>query len=400
VHNIWLVARYEIARHIVRKGFIWGIIGLPLILVVVMGGIILFFTSGADDPVGVVDQAGITMPVDTYRDLYEDETPFITFGGEEEARAALLDDEIQAYIVVPADFPANPSVDFVNDGDAFDGIQGNIRDYLQTSMLYGQSPELVPLLGDGSLNVEMNTPSGEGSGPSPITFILPYFIGFIMAIGILASAGYLIQAVVDEKENRTMEILITSITPGQLIAGKISGLVSLGMLQISIWFGMGYVAFRLLSRNLDNFPALDVPFELVAIAILWFVPFYLIVASLMTAVGLSVTEVSEGQQAVGILSLLSMAPLWFFALFINAPNSTLAVFMTLFPLSSFLTVLMRWGFTEIPAWQYLVSWLLTAGTAMLSLYAVSRVLRAGMLRYGQKLSFREITGALRRQEGS
>jgi ABC-2 type transport system permease protein len=172
------------------------------------------------------------------------------------------------------------------------------------------------------------------------------------------------------------------------------------MLQISIWFGMGYVAFRLLSRNLDNFPALDVPFELVAIAILWFVPFYLIVASLMTAVGLSVTEVSEGQQAVGILSLLSMAPLWFFALFINAPNSTLAVFMTLFPLSSFLTVLMRWGFTEIPAWQYLVSWLLTAGTAMLSLYAVSRVLRAGMLRYGQKLSFREITGALRRQEGS
>jgi ABC-2 type transport system permease protein len=140
--------------------------------------------------------------------------------------------------------------------------------------------------------------------------------------------------------------------------------------------------------------AIQVPLSTVIVALAWFGPFYLLVATLMAAIGISVTSVSEGQQATGFISLMSMAPLWFLFIFLNSPNSPLAVALSLFPLTAPISMLVRWQVTEVPAWQLLVSWLLLASTAVFSLFLVSRLLRVGMLRFGQPLRFREALGAL------
>jgi ABC-2 type transport system permease protein len=107
--------------------------------------------------------------------------------------------------------------------------------------------------------------------------------------------------------------------------------------------------------------------------------------------------VSEGQQATGFISLFSMAPLWFIFIFLNSPNSPLAVALSLIPFTAPISMLVRWQVTEVPAWQLLVSWLLLAGTAVFSLFLVSRLLRVGMLRYGQPLRWREALSALVRR---
>ena len=98
---------------------------------------------------------------------------------------------------------------------------------------------------------------------------------------------------------------------------------------------------------------------------------------------------------VSIVSILSMFPLYFTWLIIENPNSTFTVILSLIPFSSPLTMLTRTQVTTVPIWQLLLSWLILAGTAVFALYLASRLLRLGMLRYGKKLTLREIRQQLR-----
>jgi ABC-2 type transport system permease protein len=391
MNSAWFkVAKYEFLRHLLRRGFLWAVLGMPVLFLAIGGGAAWFFSRQNDTPMGVVDNAGIFQNPDTFPPVDDDAAPLRGFTDVDTALTALEDGEIQAYFVLPADFATNSDIEFVHNGDTYDGITGDFRDYIRAGLLASEDPRLQSAFANGDLDTNFTTLAEDESLGNPLNAILPYLFGFIAAIGIFTSAGYLIQAVVDEKENRTMEILITSITPLQLVMGKIIGLVTLGLLQIGIWLLFALIGLTILASRIPDFPALSISPTMIFIAIAWFIPYYMIVASLMAAVGISVTEVSEGQQTVGIISMLSMSPLWLFALFLSAPNSPIAVAMTLNPFSSFLTILMRWGVTDIPIWQMVASWGILVGTAIFAIYLVSRVLRVGMLRYGQKLTFKDI----------
>jgi ABC-2 type transport system permease protein len=127
----------------------------------------------------------------------------------------------------------------------------------------------------------------------------------------------------------------------------------------------------------------------------FFVPGYTLVGGLMTAIGSAVTEQRQGQQIAAILNLIFMAPFFLVALVLAQPNSPLMVAMTLFPPTAFLTVALRWSISVVPWWQLAASWLLLAAAAGLSLWGSARILRAGMLRYGQRLSLRAVWAAVR-----
>src|SRR5690606_667835 len=196
----------------------------------------------------------------------------------------------------------------------------------------------------------------------------------------------------------TMEILITSLSPGQLIGGKLAGLIVLGLVQTFIWTAAVVIAFLVARANFPELEVITFPMGPILVAVAWFIPFYVIFAALMAAIGLSVTEVSEGQQASSLITLLAVFPLSFSFLIFMGPDSPLSVAMSLIPFTSPITILIRSTLTEIPLWQYVVSWVLLAATAVFSVYLVSRVLRIGMLRYGQRLSLAQIGRALRNSE--
>jgi ABC-2 type transport system permease protein len=393
--KLFLVLRHEFWRHVKRRGFIFMAVGFPLLMAVVMGSIILFFVGKAREPMGVVDRSGTLLAAETYRSLDEDALPIDKFSDESSARSALERGDIQAYVVVPPDYVDTGNVTLYHRGDAFDGLESALSTYLRTSLLAGSQPLLVERFSHGP-DVTFVSLAPEEGRDNPLTVFLPFLVGFIFLIAIFTTSGYLIQAVVDEKENRTMEILVTSLTPGQLMGGKILGLVGLGLVQIAVWTGFVVIALTVARLTLDQFPALEIPAGFMAIATLWFLPFYLMIAALMTAVGISVTAVSEGQQAVSILSIVSMFPLYFTFLIVESPNSPLAVTLSLIPFSAPLTILSRLQVTEVPPAQLLLSWLILAGSAALALFLVSRLLRAGMLRYGRRLSWREMVATLRK----
>jgi ABC-2 type transport system permease protein len=394
--KMMLVARYEYWRHVARRGFLFAVLGMPTIFAVIIGALILFFTAKANDPVGVVDLSGRLLPPADYQPADGDSVPLVAYADADTAKAALEEGEIQAYFVVPADYPTTNQIPYYHVGDSYEGATSDFIEYLRASLLAESDPAVAQRFTTDPYSINFVSLSEEEGLDGPASFILPFAFGFVFVIGIFTTAGYLLQAIVDEKENRTMEILVTSLSPERLMIGKILGLVGVGLTQIAIWIAAGVIGYQIARANIATLPDITISPSNIAIAIAWFLPFYLLIACLMAAIGISVTATSEGQQASGILSILCFSPYYFFALFLQSPDSPLAVFLTLFPFSSAITLLMRWQLTEVPAWQLIASWLILAGTAAVALFLVSRLLHLGMLRYGQRLTLREITASFRR----
>lgn len=395
MRKTFFVMRHEFLRHITRRGFIFAILGMPLIMLVIIGGIILFFTGKADDAVGVVDEPTILLEPAAYLKIEDESMPFIKYPDENSALNALKNNEIQAFFILPNDYMATGRITLFHEGDAFDEIPGAVADYIRASLLSNADVTLRERFRDNNLNLSFISLSEEKKSISPTSIILPFLIGFIFLISIFSTSGSLIQAIVDEKENRTMEILITSLKPSQLMIGKILGLVGLGLLQIGVWLGFTAIGFAIARANFPNMPVMTFSSSAILIAVLWFVPLFVLVASLITAIGISITAVAEGQQMVAIINIISMFPLYFTGLIIENPNSGLAISLSLIPFSAPLSILTLSQITTLPTWQYLLSWGLLVASTILALFLVSRLLQVGLLRYGKKLSFRDVLQAAR-----
>jgi ABC-2 type transport system permease protein len=129
-------------------------------------------------------------------------------------------------------------------------------------------------------------------------------------------------------------------------------------------------------------------------------PAFVMVAALMTAVGATVTESREAQQVSGLFILPMVAPYWFIPVIMSHPNSPLSVALSIFPLTAPVTLPMRVFFTVVPAWQIILTIFVLVATALGALWLAGKVFRMGMLRYGKRLSLREMfSGKPRKSEG-
>jgi ABC-2 type transport system permease protein len=397
MHNFRLIARHEFRKMIGTRTFLATTIGVPLLIVVIFGIGILASVLGRDDrPIGIVDQAGILTPgvVPANQD---DLLPLIPYADETAARAALAEELIQAYYLLPSDYPYNPQIEqyYWEDAPGRNARQ-TVSAYVRANLISSVPAEAQPRLSEG---VEVTTRSVDGrreiQSNDFMSILLPFIAAFLFVFAVIGSAGYLLQVVADEKENRTMEIMITSVTPLELIGGKALGLMAVTLSQITLWVVAIVVGLVVGARYVEALQNITVPWSLLLVVALFFLPAYALVTGLMTAIGSAVTQVQQGQQIAGILNLLFLLPLFLIVLFLSDPNSPLLVALTLFPTTSFMTVTMRWGLTIIPTWQLVLSWSILAGTAVLTVWAASRIFRAGMLHYGQPLNLHATLSALR-----
>lgn len=397
MNKLFYVARFEFIRHIKRRGFIFAVVGLPAILVGVSVLVALFFGSNAGEPIGVLDQSGLLLDLDSYTPIDENDPPIFAYPDEAAASQALSNGDIQAYFVVSEDYLETGQVTIYNEGNPSDSIYSAFGDYAKASLLQnaGVDSAVTTRFREGTVNVNFVSLSEQGESPNPLDAILPFLFGFMIIMAIFTTGGYLLQAVVDEKENRTMEILATSIKPSYLMIGKILGLVALGFVQLSIWAAGATAVFLYFRGRVPELASITFPTETAVLALLWFIPFYLVIASIWTAIGLMVTEVSEGQQAISVISLLTMSPLWLLAVFLENPDGPLAVIFSLIPFTAPLSILMRRAGGPIPTWQMALSWGLLALSAVAAMFAVSRMLRIGMLRYGKRVTVRELVRQVR-----
>jgi ABC-2 type transport system permease protein len=396
--NFFRIARHEFKNRTGKRSFLISTLALPLLILVVMG-ISILLTIQAERtafPVGYVDHSGLLSEGVSLPEM-EDAVPIISFSTEEEARRALSLGEIGSYYVVPEGYPHNFLVTLVYmDEPPAGNARQTFNSFIRANLVSGLPQPVQTRILEGS-DVMVRSLEGrqDATRMNFLVFIMPYIIGFFFFIAVMMSAGYLLQVVTDEKESRTIEILMTTVTPAQLIGGKAAGLLAVVFLQMFVWLAAAGTALAVASRFIDVLQHFQPPWSMVLVILLFFIPSFILIAGLMTAIGSSVTETRQGQQIAGILNLLFVAPYFITSLAIASPNSPLMVGLTLFPTTALVTISLRWGFTVIPFWQLAVSWLLLTSTAIFSIWASSRVFRVGMLMYGQPMNMKSILTAVK-----
>jgi ABC-2 type transport system permease protein len=399
MRSFWLVAKHEYLRSVVRRGFVIMTVAVPLGMAALIAMVILVESMGADSrPIGYVDYSGILDPglYDSLPDASK-RTPMRAFSDEDSARAALEGEQIQAFFVLPADYPQTLRTDLYYLTDPPDGdTWGDFDDFVRINLVSTMSKDMQDLLLEGpDIMVYDLASNREFSEGSIVNVVLPFVATFFFIFATMSGAGYMLGVVAGEKENRTIEVMVTSVTPGQLIGGKAAGLLAASLTQLAIYVVAAVIGVIVAAHYVPEIQQLEVPWLYLTIMVLFFLPTYALISAVMIAIGSAVTELQQGQQLAGLLNLVFLLPVFLLPLLFQNPAGPLMVFFTVFPTTSFMTISLRWGLGTVPLWQVGVGWVLLLATAIFMIWAASRVFRAGMLRYGQPLTLKSAWAAVR-----
>ena len=405
MRNIWLVIKHEVVTMLKRPSF-WVmtflmpalLLGLQIYSAIQDSDLDLGSadadkteeTSTTDMPViGLVDEAGIIaeMPAEFPPDL------FLPYADEATARAALEADEIEQYVHISADYVATGDVtvydkDFrilasgENMGAAFHSANEWMLAYLINLNLTGDA-QLVSVLRDPVpaayaerhvVNPPLETDESVRALGEIVARVMPYMFYFILLVG----SSYLLRSVAAEKENRTVEVLLLSLHPRQLMMGKILGLSAVTLVQLGIWLGG---AMLILNRGaaLLDVSGFTFPAGFIVWAILFLALGFLLFASVMAAAGAIAPTAREGNQVTWLLLIPLMPTLMFSQLFVEEPNNPLTLVLSLFPFSAPSAMLTRLAVGEVPLWQVIVSLAGLALTTYLMVVLAGRFFRAGNL---------------------
>jgi ABC-2 type transport system permease protein len=204
----------------------------------------------------------------------------------------------------------------------------------------------------------------------------------------------MLSSITNEKQNRVLEILMVSITPIQMLTGKIIGLGIAGLLQTLVWSGAGFALLRLSGQTFNIPSAFQLPASILAWGVVFFILGYAVYASLMAGVGALVPNLREASQATTVLIIPLIIPLIFISVLIGNPNGTLAIVLSLFPLTAPVTMMTRLAAGTVPDWQPALAAVLLAATAVLIVRAVAGMFRAQTLLSGQSFNLRRFFAAL------
>jgi len=399
--HIWRVVIYEYRRNVFKKSFILLLISVPVFISFAIGlGVYLESQKDNPLPVGYVDLADIfSNDLDapeirsTWIDKYDESIDFINFLSEVEATEALKAGSIQAFYILPNDYKQTRHIEQVYLEKPGENAERQFYDFLQINLLSSQSSEIAYRVAFGtdvtkrSIDGRRVIPSG---GPT-FGLLLPLFITMAFLFMILMSSGYTLSAVADEKENRTMEVLVTSISPARLIAGKIIGIIIIGITLLVTWMIVILIGVLTAQQiGIAWFADLSMDWRIISATIAIAIPAYALAIALMTAVGAMATTTKEGQSVSTIFLILHLVPLYISWSFISDPHSILSVALSLCPFTALLTIGMRNLFTIVPTWQIVISIVVQILSALLAIWLAGKALRLGLLRYGQRLTWQNL----------
>jgi ABC-2 type transport system permease protein len=209
------------------------------------------------------------------------------------------------------------------------------------------------------------------------------------------SSSLLRQSMGNERKDRVQEVLMLSVSPRQMLTGKVLGLAVVGLLQTVIWAGGGYAMMRLGGQTL-NLPAdAQLPFSIVAWSVVFFALGYAVYASLLGGVGALAGPNRMGSSSADFVIIWPLIiPIFFMMFLIENPNGMLAVALSLFPLTAPVAMITRLAAGGVPLWQPILSAALMAVSAIFVVRAVARVFRAQMLLSGQPFTVKRYLAAL------
>jgi len=270
---------------------------------------------------------------------------------------------------------------------------------LQTALLAdAQLPPQVEIRVIAPVQVEALTTTGEAVSPLTVaaTFLVPFGFTLLFVMSIFITSGYLLQSVTEEKENRVVEILLSSVPSLPLMAGKIIGLGAAGLTQVAIWVGAVVVAIPIISAQIGGLGDLTPDPTVLVLALAYFVLGYLAYGAIFAAIGAIAPGNREAQQYSGFFGFLAVIPLIFSSAFLSGDVSTPLVWtLALIPITTPATMLLVLAVAPtIPVTMVVASLVSLSLFTVLATIASARVFRATLLLYGVRPSVRRIVDAV------
>lgn len=416
-HTI-LVFLYELRRNLRRRGYLLITFGVPVLALVAMfvfQRINLNSAEQMEEQIGeLMENAGIQKG--GYIDesgLFTEPTPDLAailtpYSSEEEARAALDAGEIEAYYIIPADYMDTGEVRLVLPRMSISQVSsGPITQLILSTLARDAEPEIVNRILDPSniqeTNLVITSTQDGGETAEGANFAVVYVFAMALLMSLFVTNGYLMQTVIEEKETRLIEILISTVRPMQLLVGKILALGSLGLLQMLVWIGGIFLALRLVGGDqatmavglLSSLANIQIPTGIVPIIVIYFVLSYALFASLYAIVGALSNSMREGPQYAVLFTMPAVIPLYFITVFTTSPDAPLPTILSLIPITAPLAMIQRMLISSVPTEQILLSLALLALTVVAVLWLAGRMFRVHTLLAGQMPKLRDIPGLIR-----
>jgi ABC-2 type transport system permease protein len=397
-----LIVRHEFLVTIKKKGFIILTLAIPVLALLGIG--VFQLASKLVAPATDVMHVGFVDHIGGFNPLYEQGgIQLIHLDSEDAATLALTQGDVSEYFVIPADYVATGTVSrytLEKELAPPPAVSATIERFLDSNLLASQvPPELIGrvlspvIVVTTTLTTEGSVASDQGGFGN---FILPALFGALLAVALNVSANYVLQSLGEEKENRLMEILLSSVSPEQLLTGKLLGRGAAGLLQVLVWAISMPILMRLASSTVGGFlSTIQLPAGLLLLGITYFILGYLLFAVVSLAIAAICSTVREAQGIAPLFTLAAVAPFWFVSLLMFFPNSPVWVVFSIFPFSAPVLMMLRLGLSGVPTWQIVVSMVVLALSVAGGLWVAAKLLRIYLLMYGKRPRLRELVRALR-----
>ena len=418
--KIWIIIQREFLHRVTKKSFIVLTILMPFIIAATVFVPVWLSMVKSDVPqkVVVIDNTGKYLPQFRNNESYSF-VPALKM--EPEFRSDTAD--ISAVVMITDDLIQHPEAATIySRKEVPKGLSRLVNEVLNEQIRH-DIPQLEDIMSDFETSYSVRTVKWADDGTasesnSLVAMMSGMILTFLIYMFIMAYGGMVMQSVMEEKTNRIVELIISSVKPFQLMIGKIIGIGLVGILQLCIWGVMLFVILGV-TGTAFGYSALQSPdmtgammeasaspvsddttsllaalynmdfLKLGAFFVLNFIGGYLIYASIFAAIAASVNEQEDSQQFMLPVTLLLVFAMYAAIASADNPDGPLAVWCSMIPLTSPVVMMVRLSF-DAPMWQLILSLCILYGTALGLIWTAGKIYRVGILMYGKKPSLKEM----------
>ena len=420
--QVSLVLKREYLTRVKSKGFIAATLLVPIGIVAIygIGFLVIIWESDVSYEVGIADRTGtvVNQIIERSPDSYMDVTDLPV----DSLRSMIQSGDLTGYIeVTEENIEENTDLELIYSGSGglqlLSTVRSDMREVIREEKLRrAEVSDNIQQIFESRIGVESRRLTETGEEEADDTAFmsgLGFAMGLIIFVAIFSYGGYIMRGVIEEKTNRIIEVITSSVKPIELLTGKILGVATLALTQIGIWaiaiFGLGLLAAPLLGAFLSEQDTQQMVGEAAAQAeipilssiptietsiIVYFIIFfflgYFLYSSLFAAVGSAADSETDTQQ----LMLPIMAPIFiaYFIMFqaVRNPEGVISVVGSLIPFFSPIVMITRIAISDVPFWEIGLAILLMILTFAGTMWLSAKIYKVGILSYGSSAGFKDI----------
>lgn len=388
---VWLVAQRELRERGRSKSYLFSTVFIVILLggafvvpALLQGGATTYqiglVGEGGEDIVATAEAIALEEAGDDEPDAFET----VAFDDLESAEAALENDDVDVVLVDGTELVTGPGGAF--GGSAIESLLQRAAGTRRVQELVEsgeEAAEVVRILTTDPL--QMRRTAGADEEDEAVRGVVAFAGLVLMYAAILMYGSWMLSGVTEEKTNRVVEVLLSTLRPWHILGGKLIGIGLLGLAQLVVVVAAGLGAIYI--TNAVEIPA--VPFDSVVALIGWFILGFLLYAILYGAAGSLVSRMEDAQNAVGPLTIVALVGYLFSFAALNDPDGTVAMVGTYIPFSAPYVAPIRLAIGDINALEMTAAVLITMVTIALLVRLAGRVYAGGLLRFGGRVKWRE-----------